>query len=183
MSIAPPSDIVLDVAQAADPLKVQAATAKLATMASGVGTNVDFASLLQSQSKSSSATASATTTSPTVPYGRGHQMETKPASPYQKFEAVVLQSFMQSILPKDSDLFGDQFSADAYRSMMSEQLAAQVAKSGRLGIAHAIEAKENATHHVVTTGPHMAASPIIGAAQPSATTTSSADAHVPKTET
>ena len=59
---------------------------------------------------------------------------------YQKFEAVLLQNFVESILPKDSELFGDKNSADIYRSMMAEQLANQLAKSGSLGIAKQIMA-------------------------------------------
>jgi peptidoglycan hydrolase FlgJ len=143
VSIAPPSDIVLDVAQAADPARVQAAAAKLATLA---GTNdIDFSAVLQSHVKPIfTPAAQASVQAPEI--ARGHQIATQPGSPYQKFEAVLLQNFMQSILPKDSDLFGDNFSADAYRSMMAEQLALQVAKTGRLGIAHAIEAKEEASH-------------------------------------
>ncbi|MCW6507346.1 rod-binding protein [Lichenifustis flavocetrariae] len=145
MSIAPPSDIVLDVAQAADPSRVQAAAAKLASLAAGTTGDIDFTAVLQSRSAPIAPPQTSPAAHP-LDYGRGHQIETKRSSPYQKFEAVVLQNFLQSILPKDSELFGDAFSADAYRSMLAEQLATQVAKTGRLGIAHAIEAKENLLH-------------------------------------
>ncbi len=64
---------------------------------------------------------------------------TAPASPYRKFEAVLLQTFVQEILPKDEQLFGDAASADISRSMMAEQLANQLAKSDRIGIARMIE--------------------------------------------
>jgi peptidoglycan hydrolase FlgJ len=147
VSIAPPSDIVLDVAQAADPARVQAAAAKLASMAGAPAADIDFAAVLQARSRPIASPPAPTPASlPNVAYGRGHQLDARPGSPYQKFEAVVLQNFIQTILPKNSDLFGDAFSADAYRSMLAEQIATQVAKSGRLGVAHAIETREAATH-------------------------------------
>ena len=140
MSIAPPSDIVLDVAQAADPQRLQAATSKLAKMASGSATVPDdFATLLTQAGGGSPS-------SPTAPTLRNSTMTmphtmvvNQPASPYRKFEAVLLQTFVQEIIPKDEQLFGDAASADISRSMMAEQLANQLAKSGRIGIARMIE--------------------------------------------
>ncbi len=70
----------------------------------------------------------------------GASVQPRAASPYQKFEAVMLQNFVQNILPKDQNLFGDAASADIVRTMMAEQLANQLAKSGRVGIARMIEA-------------------------------------------
>lgn len=145
MSIAPPSDIVLDVAKAADPAQVRAATARLASLAGGATTDIDFSSVLDAQSKP-------LLSQPALPavhaaeISRGHALQSAPGSPYQKFEAVVLQNFLQDVLPKNSELFGDAFSADAYRSMLAEQVATQVAKSGRLGIAASIERKEASLH-------------------------------------
>ena len=140
MSIAPPSDIILDVAQAADPQRLQAATSKLAKMASGDATVPDdFATLLTQAGGGTPAT-------PSTPAWRTSTLATTPAkvvtettSPYRKFEAVLLQSFVQEILPKDEQLFGDAASADISRSMMAEQLANQLAKSDKIGIARMIE--------------------------------------------
>ncbi len=139
MSIAPPSDIILDVAQAADPQRLQAATSKLARMASGSATLPDdFATLLTQAGSlpgSTPATPAVRSTLATTPA----RIVTAPASPYRKFEAVLLQSFVQEILPKDEQLFGDAASADISRSMMAEQLANQLAKSDKIGIARMIE--------------------------------------------
>jgi len=52
---------------------------------------------------------------------------------------VLLQNFVESILPKDDDLYGGKDSAGAFRSMMAEQLANQIAKAGGIGIAKAVE--------------------------------------------
>jgi flagellar protein FlgJ len=137
VSIAPPSDIILDVAQAADPQRLQAATIKLNSMATASGgAAVDFHTLLASAAGHSAGTggaAGSTLSSLTPP-------TTRPAmSPYRKFEAVLLQTFVQEMLPKDDNLYGDAATSDAYRSMMAEQLANQLAKSGRIGIAKMIE--------------------------------------------
>lgn len=143
MAIAPPSDIVLDVAQAADPLKLQAATSKLARLAAGGGASVeDFDTHLKTSNPSPapSNTFAGTTRAFAAP-----ATQTRPGSPYQKFEAMVLQTFVQNILPKDESLFGDAASADVCRSLLAEQLAAQLAKGGRLGIAKMIEAAH--PHH------------------------------------
>ncbi|RYC32363.1 flagellar biosynthesis protein FlgJ [Lichenibacterium minor] len=138
MSIAPPSDIILDVAQAADPRRLQAATTKLNTMAtSSGGQAVDFHALLASAAAPKPAAAASP--GPTTLF-QGHAgTAASTLSPYQKFEAVLLQTFVQEILPKDDKLFGDAASADAYRGMMAEQLANQLARSGRIGIARMIE--------------------------------------------
>ena len=143
MSIAPPSDIVLDVAQAADPRRLQAATTKLNAMAAASGGTAsggepaDFGALLAGAAGPRPA-AAAVPGLPT-PFGSHAGPPSSGLSPYQKFEAVLLQTFVQEMLPKDDKLFGDAASADAYRGMMAEQLADQLARSGRIGIARMIE--------------------------------------------
>ena len=139
MSIAPPSDIILDVAQAADPQRLQAATAKLNTMAtSSGGAAADFETLLAGAARKPWSPGGVSAAPPTTftPHAGGIA---QPMSPYRKFEAVLLQTFVQEMLPKDDKLFGDAASGDAYRSMLAEQLADQLAKSGRIGIAKMIE--------------------------------------------
>ena len=141
MSIAPPSDIILDVAQAADPVRREAAVAKLAQAAGG--TSADFSTVLGAASGGSGALG--LRTAPSVAAGEigtfgASQHASRALSPYQKFEAVLLQNFVEAMLPKDSELFGDKNSADIYRSMMAEQFANQLAKSGSLGIAKQIMA-------------------------------------------
>jgi Rod binding domain-containing protein len=56
-----------------------------------------------------------------------------------KFETFVLQTFIDSMLPKNStNLFGKGFAGEAWRSMLSEKLATQIAKNGGIGIAKTI---------------------------------------------
>ncbi len=144
MAIAPLSDIVLDVAGAADPVRRQEATERLAKLAGAApSAQPAFSDLLHSSA----------VLHPSMPVGvamgsRLGPIDTRSASPnkvYQKFEAVFLQNFVEAMLPKDEELFGDAASADISRSMMAEQLAQQIAKTGKLGIASKIMAAHSAT--------------------------------------
>ena len=160
MSIAPPSDIILDVAQAADPRRLQAATTKLNTMAaSSGGEPVDFHALLAGAAGPKPAAAAASP-GPSPPFASHAGTTTSSLSPYQKFEAVLLQTLVQEMLPKDDELFGDAASADACRGMMAEQLANQMARSGRIGIAQMVE---KAHGHGPTSGPPAHAAPVAAA--------------------
>ncbi len=52
---------------------------------------------------------------------------------------MLLQSFVESMLPKDDELYGGKETAGSFRSMMAEQLANQISKAGGVGIARAVE--------------------------------------------
>ena len=144
MSIAPPTDIILDVAQAADPQRLQAATQRLGALASGAGGHAgDFASLLDAAAGASPKPSARAPSASTLVTARPSTVHAA-GSPYRKFEAVLLQNMIQEILPKDDGLFGDAASADICRSMMAEQLAAQLSKTGAFGIARMVETAEAA---------------------------------------
>lgn len=54
----------------------------------------------------------------------------------QKFEAFVLQTFIQEMMPKEAEgVFGSGVAGDFWRSLMAEKVAEQVAERGNLGIA------------------------------------------------
>ncbi len=60
----------------------------------------------------------------------------KTADAAQKFEAFVLQTFIQEMMPETQEsVFGDGISGDFWKSMMSEKIADQVAERGGLGLA------------------------------------------------
>lgn len=141
MSIAPPSDIIMDVAQAADPARRQQAVAKLAAQAAAQGGSppVDFDAALSSATPSPGVRKDASLRlDPLAGAGRSQGLAAR-GSPYQKFESIVLKNFVENIMPKDTELFGDAASADMCRSMFAEKIADQLAKSGRIGIAKSIE--------------------------------------------
>ena len=142
MAIAPPSDLLLDVARAADPAKVREATAKLARLAADPSApNEGFGKALAAAKVTSASAPVVTPSASPVPTGTGSlRAAAQPkADTYKKFEAVLLQNFVESMLPKDDDSYGDAASAGIYRSMMAEQLANQIANAGGIGIAKAIE--------------------------------------------
>jgi peptidoglycan hydrolase FlgJ len=61
-----------------------------------------------------------------------------PAShaPFAQFEALVLQTFIQSMLPKDAEsVYGKGLSGDMWQSMLAEKIAEQVTQRGGIGIA------------------------------------------------
>ncbi|WP_171946478.1 rod-binding protein [Hyphomicrobium sp. CS1GBMeth3] len=65
----------------------------------------------------------------------------KTADAAQKFEAFVLQSFIQEMMPETQEsVFGSGVSGDFWKSMMAEKIAEQVAERGNLGIADMIRA-------------------------------------------
>ncbi len=141
MAISPPSDILLDVAAAADPAKVQAATARLAVLAADPSAaNDGFSNALASAGTSSAPGLPGGAARLNTSMGGTHAAAAHgKQSVYTKFEAVLLQSFIEAMLPKDEELFGDKNSAGVYRSMMAEQLANQIAAAGGIGIAKSIE--------------------------------------------
>ncbi|WP_407527427.1 rod-binding protein [Methylobacterium oryzisoli] len=139
MSIKPPSDIVLDVARAADPARLQEAAAKL----QAPGTPVDpaaFADAVRAVGGSThmpldargTMTAAQTDTAVSGPRGAG---------PYRQFEAFVIQHFVEAMLPqKAGSVFGKGMAGKYWKSMLAEQIGGQIAKAGGLGIARTLAA-------------------------------------------
>lgn len=125
MAISPPSDIVMDVARAAEPADVEAARAALMRRAGGApGTfSVDPAATVDAGSVLSRASADKAEAS-------------NPAKKYQHFEAMVLQTFLQNMMPKDVEsVYGKGLAGDMWKSQMAEQLANVMSKRGGIGIA------------------------------------------------
>jgi hypothetical protein len=146
VSVQPPSDIVLDVARAADPVRYQAAVTKLsqgspATFADALGTASAGRAGIPAMAQPSADTVltrfrTAATLAAPGPKG----------TPAQQFEAFVLQSFVESMLPQGaSAVFGKGNAGSIWRSMLAEQLGAQLAKAGGVGIARMIDAAHPGT--------------------------------------
>ncbi|PPD45176.1 MAG: hypothetical protein CTY15_05190 [Methylocystis sp.] len=131
MSIFPATDLVAGVARAAEPQKLSQAMKRLdATAAAPVQTR--FA-------------ASLDVSPPRVAAERIHASHSRDESPTarkaaEKFEAFILQSWLESLLPKeDSGAFGSGASANVWRSMMAEQLGVQLAHAGGIGLQKALD--------------------------------------------
>lgn len=55
---------------------------------------------------------------------------------FQKFEAMVLQTFLQSMLPQDAEsVYGGGIAGDMWKSFLAQELGQQMAKAGGIGIA------------------------------------------------
>lgn len=146
MAISPPSDIVLDVARAAGPADIAAAREALVKKAGGAA-----APFMVGAPSLSRATADAS------------QADAKAATNYQRFEAMVLQTFIQNMLPKDAEgIYGKGLAGDMWKSQLAEQLADTMAARGGIGIArnmladHYMEGKRTVPVGPVSGGPERA---------------------------
>lgn len=137
MSIKPPSDIVMDVARAADPSRYQEAAAKL----SQPGDPAAFASAAAEAARE----AGLSTHMPLDATSRLTSLKNDTAlkgaaDPYRKFEGQVLSQFIEAMMPdKSESVYGKGNAGGIWKSMLAEQLGQQVAKSGGLGIARMLE--------------------------------------------
>lgn len=139
-------DLVLDVLEAADPVTQRAATAKLDALKSS---DADFAATMDAEigkaraASTDQSTAKAAEPQSTAVNGAPVQVIKAPASGevYRKFEAFVLQTFVETMLPKESEeVFGKGTAGGIWKSMLAEQLGAQLAKGKGIGIAKQLAA-------------------------------------------
>jgi len=135
MAIDASSDIVLEVAKAADPTRAAAVAQRLNALGGAAGADAaDFADTL-------AATAPAATSGPSAADARARfsaaaeTADDKAAKVKTGFEAVMLNSFVSEMLPKDSSaFFGQGLAGDMWKSMLADQVSRQIAKSDALGI-------------------------------------------------
>ncbi|XUY27186.1 rod-binding protein [Agrobacterium sp. rho-8.1] len=134
MAISPPSDLVLDVVNAADPTQVMAAREKLRSVSAANEASV----LTASNAGFASAINSIDTAAGKAGVGNIHHIKTDEKIPetYRKFEASVLSTMLQNMMPKESEeVYGKGSAGDFWKSMMAEQMADAVSKRGGIGIA------------------------------------------------
>ena len=142
MAISPPSDIVLDVARAADPEKYRVAAERLARLRETAPSSETFM-LPAAQTRAATPVDVANTPStPTRPLDAGASVQSRRRlDPYGQFEAFVLQSFVQSMLPKNATtVFGKGSAGEFWRSMLAEKMGDELARSGQVGIARRLAA-------------------------------------------
>ncbi|CAN7716346.1 rod-binding protein [Bosea sp. LjRoot9] len=151
MAISPPSDIVLDVALAADPQRQRAAFDRLARMAVPGAATTQFASAIEGAGAALQAPglasardkfASLTLTKPSFakpsfakPSAAAAGDQSATAKTLRQFEAQVISTFIEQMMPEaTTNTFGSGLSGGVWRSMLSEQIAGEIAKTGGLGI-------------------------------------------------
>jgi peptidoglycan hydrolase FlgJ len=164
MSVTIPSDLLVDVMRNADPGSASAAVRRLARRGPDLVAASQFGQMVgKLESKSlpgkdripSSATASepgelsgieARTVSRAEPEFSGGKIKRNDpgSSPYVAFEQMFLRSVLEASMPSaDSGLYGDDSSADIWRSMTADQLAGVYARSGGVGIAVGLASRDN----------------------------------------
>jgi len=137
VSINPVSDIVLDVARAADPVKSRAAADKLSR-----GEAVNQASSSGFDHVLANATAPLKASQKNIGGIGTNSAELLPSmdartKAYKGLEQLVLKSLVESMLPKESGaFFGTGTASDIWRSFLVDQLATQVGKTVDLGVFH-----------------------------------------------
>ena len=143
MAIKPPSDLVLDVSRAADPLEYRASVEKLRNAQSAVravnqvANGNSFAQLTNVD-----GTTSETSSNQSI---NQVKYKLKPESgdnveAYKKFEAFMLQTFIQNMFTTDTpSVFGKGQAGEFWKSMMAESMAKEMADHGGIGVAKMLE--------------------------------------------
>lgn len=134
VAISPPSDLVLDVVRAADPMEVQTAQAKLKANRAAFAAN----SLAEAGAGFGAAMNILDTASSNAGLGNVDKSAKTAEMPqeYRKFEASVLSTFVNSMLPSDSEqVYGKGSAGEFWKGMMAEQVADSMSKNGGIGIA------------------------------------------------
>ncbi|MCG6121767.1 MAG: rod-binding protein [Microvirga sp.] len=152
--ISPSTDIILEVARAADPGRMAAATERLVGFAAGGGPDAGaFAQALgEADGRRAGSTRSFDQGSARVALQNrallGHAADSGPAggaprvaetralTPHQQFEAFVLRNFVETMLPDDSSAaFGSGTAGDIWKGMLADKIADEMARAGGIGIA------------------------------------------------
>jgi flagellar protein FlgJ len=149
MAFSPKTDVILEVASAADPSRASLAAQRLNAIAGSNATPADFVSSLNQAAGVANAP-------PSLPGGADARSRlAEAASGPEKlgkaktqFEAMMLNSFVSELLPKDTgEVFGQGMAGDMWRSMLAEQVSTQIAKSGKLGLARRLFATHDVGLH------------------------------------
>jgi len=157
MAIRPPSDIVLDVARAANPMRYEEASAKLKRLGGPEGaTSFDdvfggFGRGARAATPLDPATAMMRFRTTAV-VGRSAScsaadgIDPRKAAAYHDFEAMMLKTTIESMLPPDSEaVYGEGLAGDVWRSQLAEQVATQMASAGGIGIADRLVAADRSS--------------------------------------
>ena len=138
MAVSPPSDIVLGVALAADPDQYRVAAEKLRQLG-----EIRAAAAANGPAPPAPAPAPRTATAGAPEPGSAAAVRPAKGSAdvFGQLEAFVLQSFIQSMLPKNAEnVFGKGAAGEVWKSMLAEKLANEMARSGQVGLAKRLAA-------------------------------------------
>jgi hypothetical protein len=144
MAINPGADLLTDALAAADPQRAKAAEERLARLAQDIQdapAAPEFQDVLASENSSLKVPGAFF---PGALLATVHQA--KRGNPYEQFEATVLKTLFEMMLPaKAPAVFGSGFAGEVWKSMLADSLANVAAHTGVAGIARTLEArKQNA---------------------------------------
>jgi hypothetical protein len=137
VAISPPSDLVLDVVRAADPAQVQEAQAKLKSNRA----SFEATSLAEAGAGFQAAVGILNRDTVAAKPADGVSAVGGKAVPehLRKFETMVLQNFVKSMLPAESEeLYGKGTAGEMWRGMMADQLGEAISKGRGIGIAESL---------------------------------------------
>lgn len=139
MAVDFPSDLIADVARAADGNAVEQARARLAGVAEAKADKVAAGAFAEAMDETDGAFgALAPDASPSASPSRAVAMKTDNEA-LQRFEAMMLQQMIQQMMPKEAGaVYGDGFAGDMWRSLQAEKLGEAFAERGGLGIAETV---------------------------------------------
>lgn len=142
MTISPPTDIILDVARAADPARHRQAVARLDRIAGGAGAESFDAMIGPPGDGEVSRTAGPRRREIAAGAGGATPPEAKKA--YRGFEAMVLANFLSAAFPdQPSAIFGTGTAGGIWKSMLVQAMADQMARAGGIGIADQLARAES----------------------------------------
>ena len=118
MAISLATDIVMDVMKAAAPDAAKAAHERLQSMSAPGTASEPFSAHLSAEAGAA-------------------QHQPADADAYRKFESLVLGSFIQTMLPEETQsVYGAGLSGDMWKSIMAQHLGEAVSERGGIGIAN-----------------------------------------------
>jgi len=135
VSINPTSDILLDVARAADPAKSTAAAERLSRLAADGGVDdMQFANILSDVKTPSSAPLPAIAEPRFANEAPEKAKDLAETKAYQGIAALLLENLVENMLPDSDEFFGEEAGAGVWRSMLAQELGTSLSKTLDLGI-------------------------------------------------
>ena len=116
--MSPISDVTMDTTRTPEPAAVEAARLRLQEVAARRRAGFD-------------AAGAVARTAATPPAGKAPET-------FVKFEAMVLQTFLQSVMPEGEAVYGEGLAGEMWKSFLSKEIGTQMAQRGGIGIADRI---------------------------------------------
>jgi hypothetical protein len=127
------SDIVMEAMAAADPARLAAASAKLANLSNNLA--LGAANRAEAMAGLRERLGADLTQSQAASYTNNSR-----EAAYRDFEATVLRSFFEAMLPStEGGFYGQGAAGNVWRSMSADYLGQEFAKSGGIGIARRLD--------------------------------------------